>query len=1021
MQLSMQLSGEQRRAVERTGQDVCVVAGPGSGKTRVLTERFAWLIEERGVDPSRILAITFTEKAAIEIKQRLVKRFEDRSGVRAAVERAWVSTIHGFCARLLRENAIAAGLAPDFEVLDEAQAARMQRESAEEALDALFTERPQEMRRLLEAIDLSTSDGLRQDDLAAALLDVYETMRESGARGIPTSAPRSDVWPEALETARALLGSPLGEWAAKFVRLDPRKLTLQHFEVLNAFDVNLNKVRIPAARRFKKEIQEVLEAQWLGEWYADLEDLLRVALERIDTVYRARKRSATAVDFSDLEEYAVELLETNEAVRREAVARFDEVLMDELQDTNRVQWRLVELVKNRLFAVGDINQSIYGFRHADPEVFSEYRQAVRASGGEIDELRDNYRSRPEILKAVVAALAGQEGIEPRKLIPCGTFTETRDPIVERFHATGEDSIAIEASMVAARILEWRQRGAFGFKDIAVLVRTLAAAEAFEDAFDRAGIPFLVSGGRGFLEARETRDLLGFLAALVNVCDEIPLVGVLRGPLMGLSDEEIYNLGREGWRHVFEERFGHIRQLAGFVAPDRLIAQALDECDYWSTLTERARANVDKLLAWLRREFRNHPRPLAELLEDLESLREAQSAANAPPPEAGDVVRIMTVHAAKGLEFPVVFVSALHRRPDWNTPSLLFSRTLGIGVKWRNPVSGEAASDSIHLQLKAVEKAREKAESHRLLYVALTRAEQQLILTHAERKQKSSWETLAITAVPSAITDSEAPAIAAGIEEARDKEDTLLPPPDLSGQYDSSASITSVALFASCPRRYYLSRYLGLEPEPDDSGTGAIALGLAVHAALAGEAVVDSEEARLFAERFHASEWGQRAARAQRIEREFDFLFEVDDTILRGQIDLWFEDANGELILIDYKTDRDELPENYVVQLRLYALGLARYTGRLPDRALLYYARSARAVEVSLGRTELAEAREVVARLRRAQEAHEFPLQPGTQCPKCLFFGRLCPEGREEGITSGSESGPLFGPPSSFLEPASGGS
>ena len=127
----MTLSPDQRAAVERTGQDVCVVAGPGSGKTRVLIERFAWLVEHRGVDPARILAITFTEKAATEIKQRLIERFTSNSGLREAIERAWVSTIHGFCARLLRENAIAAGLAPDFSVLDQAPAERLARESVE--------------------------------------------------------------------------------------------------------------------------------------------------------------------------------------------------------------------------------------------------------------------------------------------------------------------------------------------------------------------------------------------------------------------------------------------------------------------------------------------------------------------------------------------------------------------------------------------------------------------------------------------------------------------------------------------------------------------------------------------------------------------------------------------------------------------------------------------------------------------------------------------------------------------------
>ena len=173
----MELTQEQRQAVQRTGQDVCVVAGPGSGKTRVLTERFAWLVEQWQTDPTRILAITFTEKAATEIKARLIKRFEHSAEHREAVERAWVSTIHGFCTRLLREHAIAAGLAPNFVVLDQAPATRMQREAAEAALDEMFAERPSEMRRLMEAVDLSTSDDGRQDDLAAALLKIYDAIR----------------------------------------------------------------------------------------------------------------------------------------------------------------------------------------------------------------------------------------------------------------------------------------------------------------------------------------------------------------------------------------------------------------------------------------------------------------------------------------------------------------------------------------------------------------------------------------------------------------------------------------------------------------------------------------------------------------------------------------------------------------------------------------------------------------------------------------------------------------------------
>ena len=995
------MTPSQRFAVERTGQDVCVVAGPGSGKTRVLIERFAWLVEARNVPPSRILAITFTEKAATEIKQRLLARFASRGELRpsierASIEKAWVSTIDGFCARLLREHAIEAGLPPDFSVLEEAGAQRMARESADEALEEIFCASPGAMRRLLESLDLSTQEDGRNPDLARSLLEVYEAMRVAGVREL--LAPRSsDVWPQANDRAREVLAdrfaagenvAALREWAERFLQL-PAQISTEHFALLAGLgNVHLGRIgrnspAARAARELKNDLAPLLEQQWIAHANADLLDLLREAVARIAAVYRERKRRDALVDFADLEEEAIRLLESMENVREETRARFDEVLMDELQDTNWLQWRLVKLISRRLFAVGDINQSIYGFRHAEPAVFEQYRNGLLKDGCAIDELRENHRSADPILQAVERALHGAEGIESRELIG----TRGTGPAVERMVARGDDANNIEASMIASRICELYAAGT-SFHQIAILVRTMAAALPIERALDRAGIPFVVSGGRTFLEAREIRDVMALIAALANPLDEVALVGVLRSPLVGLADEEIFRIGREGWQVEFNRWFGKLRAREGFTAPDLLIATALDECAYTAGLSERAQANVDKFLGILRRNHRH--RTLASILDEMEALRALQLEAEAPPADAGDLVRLMSMHAAKGLEFPVVFASALHRGPDMRKPVIAFSAAAGLGAKWRNPATGKGASDTAHASIVEELKRKEKAEENRLLYVAMTRAQDLLILSHVEKTRAAGWlerigsipVTRAADRIEGRIEDScvtiAAPAI-------RSRE-SFLSKPAPTGQHDSSAAATAIATFQACPRKFLLnSLFSSMDMRLAEPSTGAVALGTEVHRVLAG--AQGSAEAVELACRFENSELGRRAACASRIEREFDFLLPVEDVLVRGQIDLWFEES-GELILIDYKTDRDESSSDvYAVQLSLYALALKKYTGRLPDRPALYYLKTDRTVDVPI---DCERALQAVRLFRDAQESAKYPIRPGSQCQRCAFFQNSCP-------------------------------
>jgi ATP-dependent helicase/nuclease subunit A len=975
----MPLSQHQKSAVERTNQDVCVVAGPGSGKTRVLIERFAWLVEFHHIDPARILAITFTEKAAAEIKERLIERFKNSPEHREAMERAWVSTIDGFCARLLQENAIAAAISPDFAVLEQPTAERLARESAEECLDGLFAESPEQMRRLLEALDLSTDDDFsRKPDLAASLLDVYESMRISGVDELPSPEPTADLWPEARRLARNLLDDrgkagtetpQLLEWAAAFLALPSSPLTKEHFALAGGLTAHLSRVgktRAEDAKALKNEILPALLAQLIETWNSDLLDLLREALNRLDRTYRKKKRDLAALDFADLEEDAIRLLESNYAIRQTTRARFDQILMDELQDTNRLQWRLLNLIRNPddFFAVGDINQSIYGFRHADPDVFRGYRDGLEKSGAIVDDLRENHRSRQQILDAVASVLDGQPGIEPRPLIAAKEFPSVTGPVVERLIGEGED---VEASLVADRIHQLVDARECDYKDIAILVRSLNALDPFMRALDRFDIPFITTGGRTFLEAREIRDQLALLAALVNPLDEVALIGLLRGPLVGLSDQEILRIGREGWQEIFRAKFGPLRKLAGFVSPDRLLV--IDE-----TLSPRARANVDKLMSWLRREHRNRPRPLAEMLDDLEILRSTRSEAEAPPPEAGDVVQIMSIHAAKGLEFKVVFLSALHRNPDASSPVIAFSNTAGFGAKWRNPANGKSQPDPTYMVLKKERRQREEAEENRLLYVGMTRAESRLFLTYTKVKNASVWRKLVESTIPAElIADSVV------LAPARPKTDQIaaiqiVEPLAVTGQHDSTAAVTAVALYAICPRKYFLSKYIGLDTESSP-------LGSEVHKMLAG-GTSDSSEAQELAARFPMVDG----------EHEFDFLLAVEDIVLRGQIDLWYE-KDGELVVVDFKTDREETPETHAFQMRIYALALERYLGRLPNRAVLFYLRSGRSVEISLTPHDLQNAIQTVKQFLLDQKMMLFALQEGEHCYRCPFYKGPCPAGK----------------------------
>lgn len=1066
----MEFTSSQIEAVKvrRRPADTCVVAGPGSGKTTVLVEHFRRLVEA-GVDPLRILAITFTEKAAANMRGKLAQAFAGNDELRGRLERAWVSTVHGFCARLLRENAIFAGVDPDFHVMDEQESDRLQSRAGEEALDALLAENPEAARALMR--------GLATADVAGALLNVYDAMRCAGVPVARLEAYRAPDGPgagELRELAGRLRGADTVGWTAAqrahladIVACCERMCGGDTFAPLVS---NLNKLKrgseaVGLVRELRALAPEVARGA-LTEYWAGARGTLMGLLARFDAAYRRDKQAAGALDYADLEEHAVRLLECRPEARERIRAQFGRVLMDEFQDTNGLQARLLELVRppDGFYAVGDINQSIYGFRHAEPAVFARYRDEVAASGRPLVDLRENFRSRAEILRAVETILEGAEGIEPRALAPGREFARSAGPVVELLLASGDDAETVEARWVARRIAELHgtplAKGPAAFGDFAVLVRNSEVLAGFAAAFDAAGIPYVVSRGKGFYETREVVDLMNLLRVVANPRDEISLAAVLRSPFAEVSDEALLRLRQAGGnsataplrsRHSnsepggpasgmrggnlgsalrrldaaggydpedldkllrFRDQLARWREAAAYIGFDRLLLGAIEETGYPWDGGPRAAANIEKFLAYAR--AASARRTLDEFVEDMQLVRAANPREpEAPPDDALDAVKVMTVHSAKGLEFPVVFVAALHKGFDQSLGGLSFSPRYGLGARWRTPDGGESHDDRFQHAIRQERHEREREESNRLLYVAMTRAEERLVMSAAGCRMwaKLVCDALALDygAERDGVVDFTSPAgepwslrvlaTAAAPEPApaplRAAEPDAPAPivverPAITDQYDGNATVTAVNAFAACPRRYYLTHYLRLPVDGAAGGGGGSSaeFGSQVHALLAGQKVEDAvPEAVELAARFGAGAMGQRAARAARAEREFDFLLAVEDVVLRGQIDLWFEE-NGELALLDYKTDgvsAEEAParaEGYAVQLRLYALALARVTGRAPDRAWVYFLRPDVAVPVEVTPARLAEAEETVRRFREAQSEMVFPPCEGPHCRTC---------------------------------------
>ena len=624
------LNPEQQAAVTHIGGPLLVVAGAGSGKTRVLTRRIAYLMAERGVEPFEILAITFTNKAAGEMKERVAALVGKRA------KAIWVSTFHSACVRILRQEAVRLGFSSSYSIYDQADSLRL---------------------------------------VTLVMRDLNLDQKRYNPRGV--AAQISNAKNELLGPA------------------DYRNATTNHFEEV------------------------------VAEVYA---------------LYQARLTSANAMDFDDLIMKTVDVLQKFPEARARYRHRFKHILVDEYQDTNHAQYILIrELVGSdregipaaELCVVGDADQSIYGFRGATIRNINQFEEDYPDATTIL--LEQNYRSTQNILSAANSVIAKNESRKEKNLwSEAGSGTKLTGFVAENEHH--------EAEYVRDELHRLRDEGKSTYGDSAIFYRTNAQSRVFEEVFMRSGLPYKVVGGVRFYERKEVKDLLAYLRALVNPEDEVSLRRIINTPKRGIGDRALESIDELASSESISFWSALSRASSTGMSPRTAAAisafvgmlvalQVLVEAKRPPATIAAAVLEQSGLLAELRASHDPQDEVRVENLEEMVAvieeyeerivgegespslggfLEEVSLVADADEIPEGDdhggVVTLMTLHTAKGLEFPTVFLTGMEEGV------FPHSRTLG--------------------------EKKELEEERRLAYVGLTRARERLYLSRAE--YRSAW-------------------------------------------------------------------------------------------------------------------------------------------------------------------------------------------------------------------------------------------------------------------------------------------
>ena len=1105
----MRLTPSQQAALN-IDKHICVTAGAGSGKTTVLVERYLEILRSEKANPREIVAITFTDKAAAEMKERVVEKLNaeenivDRGTILEQMNTAPISTIHAFCSRILREFPFQAGVPANFSILQGIDQKLLLQQILRETLKEIATNEADkhrgELTRLLqrygrrqELEELFSSMVNQRDVIDHLIKEVY---------GSQNSEQLPDVWEHAIR-AESMSEDDVVEFIrclnAALQRAKGKNVTLiipfvQKLEALPEKNPDL-----PEVMRLLKEIADLItiksggiaKTAFLGRGAktSDIEteiDFLVSAAEKIQNApiveadgetdddfllstthdlftlytrilnnYQTAKLSQGILDFNDLQLKTRDLLRDNKEIQQALVERHTYYMVDEYQDTNELQHELVMLLTNELkeanlFIVGDPKQSIYAFRGADVRVFKKTNQKIKDEEGEDILLKENFRSLQDTVGFVnhfFQHLMGNE-TEAEFEVPFESLIKARpvdaNGAIDIILGEKGDAAANEYTLIAQHIKNMRtnretvwERSENGIEserpieygDIAILIRSRTHLPDIEHALLEAGIPYLTTGGIGFYQRQEIYDIWNYLHFLNTPTEHhASLAGVLRGPAFGISDTELYEISQQDgtsfWNKAQNYQAGshnlgraidtlkrHI-QIAHRMPVNQLIVTIVNETGMIGTLKtgkqgQQRWANYQKLLEHARSfDSDETKQTLTDFIEFLDILIEEERREGQAPVEASrGAIQIMTIHAAKGLQFPIVILPCLDRGAEMAREPFI-DETLGIGFSPLNPDNNYKKTEPrIVDYMKNRASQKEYAEKKRLFYVGTTRAQDRLILAGS----------LSGTGKPRNILEWLYKHLGIGEEDnllnlpfrlkvfpdsSQQSEDTLTtdkdsddettpvdfpehPLPTLEPtEISASFSVAELANYARCPLRYQLENVLRIPTsEQRESGSDEIDMSAAIRYTLARirqlsdaenldrltdqafenypEATTESKATlRTYVSNFLNSELGETARVASETRVNQQIHAAINGHIIDGRLDRIFKDETGNWQIINYETDKLQNLDTYRPEMELYSLlAHRRYPNQSTVTINLFFTEENRCEQIHFDMTQLQDVQE----------------------------------------------------------------